>query len=292
MVKFRANRKIPSCGLRISIETISSDKEFNAFMVEDRPGEQLVTLSRSMYNETIKIEATMFDGYGVVAPNSRDEDTDDEQLHISVLVDITKGEGGDTLEFICSAWQERLEIQKLYVFGLNGRSLQPYIGPDFSDKEFNAFMVEDRPGEQLVTLSRSMYNETIKIEATMFDGYGVVAPNSRDEDTDDEQLHISVLVDITKGEGGDTLEFICSAWQERLEIQKLYVFGLNGRSLQPYIGPDFRVVDKKLQSSLYDFLNARGINDDLSVFLHRYVWNKDKLEHMQCLKRLKSYVER
>lgn len=160
------------------------------------------------------------------------------------------------------------------------------------DKEFNAFMVEDRPGEQLVTLTRSMYNETIKIEATMFDGYGVISPNSRDEDTDNEQLHISVLVDITKGEGGDMLEFVCSAWQERLEIQKLYVFGLNGRSPRPYTGPDFRVVDKKLQSSFYDYLNARGINDDLSIFLHRYVWNKDKLEHMQCLKRLKSYVER
>lgn len=104
-------------------------------------------------------------------------------------------------------------------------------------------MVEDRPGEQLVTLSRSMYNETIKIEATMFDGYGVIAPNSRDEDTDNEQLHISVLVDITKAEGGDTLEFICSAWQERLEIQKLYVFGLNGRSPWPYTGPDFRYIN-------------------------------------------------
>ncbi|GKC20144.1 mitochondrial glycoprotein [Tanacetum coccineum] len=101
-------------------------------------------------------------------------------------------------------------------------------------------MVEDRPGEQLVTLSKSVYDETIKIEATMFDGYGVIAPNSRDEDTDNEQLHISLLVDITKGAGGDMLEFVCSAWQDRLEIQKLYVFGRNGRSPRPYTGPDFR----------------------------------------------------
>ncbi|KAK9075008.1 hypothetical protein SSX86_003327 [Deinandra increscens subsp. villosa] len=165
-----------------------------------------------------------------------------------------------------------------------------YAPPHQPEKKFNAFMVEDRPGEQFVTLmGRSTIDEKIKIEATMFDG---VSPNMDDDNEPDGQLHISVLVDILKGDGGDILEFVCSAWPERLEIQKLYVIGQGGTLTRPYTGPDFGVLDKKIQSAMYEFLNARGINNDLCLFLHKYVWNKDKVEHIQCLKLLKSYVER
>ncbi|KAI3712674.1 hypothetical protein L1987_71236 [Smallanthus sonchifolius] len=164
-----------------------------------------------------------------------------------------------------------------------------YAPPHQAEKIFSSFMVEDRPGEQFVTLrGKSTLDENIKIEATMFDG---VSPNM---DEDNAQLHISLLVDILKGgEGDDMLEFVCSAWPQRLEIQKLYVFGLGGGTLtRPYTGPDFRVLDKKIQSAMYEFLNARGVNNDLCLFLHRHVWNKDKIEHTQRLKLLRSYFQR
>lgn len=123
-------------------------------------------------------------------------------------------------------------------FVLDGR----YVDELQPDKTFNAFMVEDRPGEQFVTLrGRSTIDENIKIEATMFDGYAIVSPNSKGEDTEpNTQLHISLLVDISKSEGGDRLEFVCSAWPERLEIQKFYVIGLDRTLSRPYMGPDFR----------------------------------------------------
>ncbi|KAM0057266.1 putative mitochondrial glycoprotein [Helianthus debilis subsp. tardiflorus] len=166
-----------------------------------------------------------------------------------------------------------------------------YAPPHQTEKKFNAFMVEDRSGGQFVTLrGRSTIDENIKIEATMFDG---VSPNMDEDDNEpNAQLHISLLVDIFKGEGGDMLEFVCSAWPQRLEIQKLYVIRPGGTLSRPYIGPDFRVLDKKLQSAMYNYLNARGVNNDLCLFLHRYVWNKDKIEHIQRLKLLKSYVEK
>ncbi|KAL7599888.1 hypothetical protein Lser_V15G22330 [Lactuca serriola] len=165
-----------------------------------------------------------------------------------------------------------------------------YDPPHQPDKKFNAFMVEDRPGEQFVTLrGRSTLDEKIKIEATMFDGYATM---SKGENTEpDAQLHISLLVDISKGEGGEMLEFVCSAWPKKLEIQRFYVMRVDGVLTRPYTGRDFRVLDKTLQSALMEFLNARGVNNDLAFFLHRYVWNKDKLEHIQRLKLLKSYVQ-
>ncbi|MFS8034771.1 putative mitochondrial glycoprotein [Helianthus anomalus] len=166
-----------------------------------------------------------------------------------------------------------------------------YAPPHQTEKKFNAFMVEDRPGGQFVTLrGMSTIDENIKIEATMFDG---VSPNMDEDDNEpNAQLHISLLVDIFKGEGGDMLEFVCSAWPQRLEIQKLYVIRPGGTLSRPYIGPDFRVLDKKLQSAMYKYLNARGVNNDLCLFLHPYVRNKDKIEHIQRLKLLKSYVEK
>ncbi|KAL4579828.1 hypothetical protein LXL04_015995 [Taraxacum kok-saghyz] len=165
-----------------------------------------------------------------------------------------------------------------------------YAPPHQPDKKFNAFKVEDRPGEQFVTLrGRSTVDENIKIEATMFDGYATMS-NGENTETD-AQLHISLLVDISKGEGGDMLEFVCSAWPEKLEIQKFYVIRVGGMLNRPYTGPNFRVLDKEIQSALMEFLNARGVNNDLAVFLHRYVWNKDKLEHIQRLKLLKSYLQ-
>ncbi|KAK1439434.1 hypothetical protein QVD17_05252 [Tagetes erecta] len=157
------------------------------------------------------------------------------------------------------------------------------------EKKINAFVVEDRPGEQYVTLrGRSTVDEDIKIEATMFDGLY----RNMDDDEPDCQLHISMIVDIMKAEGGDTLQVVCSAWPKRLEIQNLYVIDFGGTLTRPYTGPNFRVLDKKIQSAMYEFLNARGVNNELCSFLNRYVWNKEKAEHIQRLKLLRSYVER
>ncbi|CAI9771474.1 unnamed protein product [Fraxinus pennsylvanica] len=104
-------------------------------MVEDRPGEQWITLrGKSAEDENIKIEATMFDG-SVFAPKSGGESTGEEvQLHISLLVDIWKGEQNELMEFVCSAWSDALEIQKVYIFRHGGFPTRPYMGPNIKGK--------------------------------------------------------------------------------------------------------------------------------------------------------------
>lgn len=68
-------------------------------------------------NEDIKLEASMFDGY-VTVPKLGDVASDEDlRLHISVIVDISRGDGGEKLEFLCSAWPDHLEIQKVYLLG-------------------------------------------------------------------------------------------------------------------------------------------------------------------------------
>ncbi|GFS42602.1 hypothetical protein Acr_00g0080810 [Actinidia rufa] len=136
-----------------------------------------------------------------------------------------------------------------------------YAPPHQPATEFHAFTVEDRPGEQCVTLRGKFgENETIKIEATMFDG-GVMLPKAGDDTdstTEDMCLHISLLVDISKGEE-HVLGFICSSWPDHIEIQKVYIVRCDGSLTQPCMGPNFRDLDKKLQSALLELLKARGL---------------------------------
>ncbi|XP_058203371.1 uncharacterized protein At2g39795, mitochondrial-like [Rhododendron vialii] len=165
-----------------------------------------------------------------------------------------------------------------------------YAPPHQSAMEFNAFVVEDRPSEQWITLRGKFgENETIKIEATMFDG-SVVVPKSGDDGTaEDVRLHISLLVDISKG-GECDLEFVCSSWPDHIEIQKVYIYRRDGSLKWPYMGPNFWDLDKKLQSALLDFLKARGVNNDLSVFLHEFMTNKDRTELIRWLAKIMSFV--
>lgn len=100
--------------------------------------------------------------------------------------------------------------------------------------------MEDRPGEQWITMKGNFgENETIKIEATMFDGSAMVPKSGDDSAAENAYLHISLLVDISKGEGQD-LEFVCSAWPDHIEIQKVYIFNREKSLSQPYMGPNFR----------------------------------------------------
>lgn len=134
--------------------------------------------------------------------------------------------------------------------------------------------------------------EDVKLEVTMFDGYVTVPKLGDDASGEDVRLHISFIVDVSKGDGGENLEFLCSAWPDRLEIQKVYL--LRGEKMpgRPYMGPDFRKLNKVLQKRLREYLEARGVNDELSFFLHDYMLNKDRIELIQWLGKVKSFIEK
>lgn len=80
----------------------------------------------------------MFDGSVLVPKSGYDSAGEDMRLHISLLVDITRGEGCD-LEFCCSAWPDCLEIQKVYIYNRDRPLPQPYMGPNFKYDEFSFF---------------------------------------------------------------------------------------------------------------------------------------------------------
>ncbi|KAK9683492.1 hypothetical protein RND81_10G145000 [Saponaria officinalis] len=167
-----------------------------------------------------------------------------------------------------------------------------YAPPQQPSPSFNSFSVEERPGEQFVRLQRKFgEKEDIKIEATMFDGCVSVPKPGDDDDGDNIRLHISLLIDIHKGEGSDGLGFVCSAWPDSLEIMKVYTLRSNGLPPKAHMGPNLGKLDPKLRKALHDYLEARGVNEDLAFFLHHYMVNKDRSELLRWLDKLKSFVE-
>ncbi|XP_021769420.1 uncharacterized protein At2g39795, mitochondrial-like [Chenopodium quinoa] len=167
-----------------------------------------------------------------------------------------------------------------------------YAPPQEPPASFSFFSIEDRPGEQFVRLRRKFgEKEDIKIEATMFDGCVSDPKTGDDADGEDTRLHISLLVDIYKGEGSDGLGFVCSAWPDGLEIMKVYM--LHGNKLLPkaHMGPNIRKLDPKLRKALHQYLEARGVDGELSVFLHHYMVNKDRTELLRWLETVKCFVE-
>lgn len=53
-----------------------------------------------------------------------------------------------------------------------------------------------------------------------------------------------------------------------------------------------RRLNGNFQKLLRDYLGARGIDDELSFFLHDYIMNKDRIELLQWLRTVKSVVEK
>lgn len=54
----------------------------------------------------------------------------------------------------------------------------------------------------------------------------------------------------------------------------------------------FSDLDDELQTSLYDFLEMRGINDELAVFLHKCMQHKSKNEYIRWMGSVESFVAR
>ncbi|KAL1551328.1 hypothetical protein AAHA92_19187 [Salvia divinorum] len=156
--------------------------------------------------------------------------------------------------------------------------------------EFNSFKVDERSGEQWIRLSRKFgEDEDIKIEVTMFDGS---VPMKMHDDKEDMKLHVTLIVEIAKGKDGDLLEFICSGWPDGIEIRNVFTRGHDRIKDQPYMGPKFKELDDELQDSLYDFLEARGIDDKLAEFLHSYMRYKDKNEYLRWMESMKTYIQK
>ncbi|KAM6602344.1 hypothetical protein CsatA_021953 [Cannabis sativa] len=114
--------------------------------------------------------------------------------------------------------------------------------PDQPVTKFDSFTIDNRPGEQWVSLKRKFEDEDIKIEATMFDG--VVTSSETGAPVvakDDVEFHISTIVNIPEEGSGHLVEVVCSAWPEEIEIDSVSIRKQENVPAKPYPGPVFKI---------------------------------------------------
>ncbi|CAO2163236.1 unnamed protein product [Urochloa humidicola] len=160
------------------------------------------------------------------------------------------------------------------------------------------FAVEDRPGEQWARLRRVFRGtkegeeEEVRVDATLVDG--ALPPTRSGVDTGGPpRLHITVKVEVSKAaRPGVALNFGCSAWPDEMEVQRVFPVRRRGPTpLQQYVGRQFSELDEEMQSAVRDYLEQRGVNDDLAAFLHAYMENKEHTELIRWLKKIEYHVK-
>ncbi|XP_071694392.1 uncharacterized protein At2g39795, mitochondrial-like [Rutidosis leptorrhynchoides] len=201
--------------------------------------------------------------------------------------------------------------------------LDTYPLPQFVPK-FKSFAVEERPGENWIRLNTKFGDkEEIKVEATM-----VPVTDSPPKDCDittdeypkpyayDEPPYLKMVINIIKGEENGILGFVCNVWpdlepwsdfkqpwHERLgsdcvnevEIDKVYMdhqVGYSGFTYDSGLGAEFDDLDDELKTQLKGYLERRGINNGLALFLTKCMDQKSKNEYTRWIKSLESFVAR
>ncbi|KAL3528950.1 hypothetical protein ACH5RR_008272 [Cinchona calisaya] len=114
--------------------------------------------------------------------------------------------------YVSDMRKEAFEGNILRLLGNHIQYELDYFPPSQPIPEFNSFVVGEGPGEQWITLKKKFgETEEINIDVTMFDASVPAKKPGGVVTGDDVQLHITMIVSVCKGEGGDVLEFICSA---------------------------------------------------------------------------------
>ncbi|GMI80769.1 hypothetical protein like AT3G55605 [Hibiscus trionum] len=156
------------------------------------------------------------------------------------------------------------------------------------------FEIEDIPGIQTVELSREYNGELVKVDVHMLeleDEQEEGEDNDEDDYEDQNKTSIPLVVTVSKKDG-TSLEFSCTATADQIAIDSLCFRSCSDPEDElAYEGPDFGDLDENLQKGFHKYLEVRGINPNITNFLHEYMINKDSREYLNWLKNLKKFVE-
>lgn len=104
---------------------------------------------------------------------------------------------------------------------------------------------------------------------------------------------ISLIVEVSKGDECEVmLQFVCSAFNGGLDVENVFPVRKGAKPMQPFMGPEFCEMDKDLQKAVWEYLEERGVNDELALFLHDYMEVKHKHELVRWLKNVESCIKK
>ncbi|KAM0475832.1 hypothetical protein ACHAPX_006709 [Trichoderma viride] len=204
---------------------------------------------------------------------------------------------------------------------------QPASIKDFLDN--SPFELIDTPGQEVVKLTRSFNEEKITIsfsiaDITNFDPYAEDSLFEEDElpeeslqsdkqqnpddaldaEADDEAgapINLSILIE-KPGKTDGALNIDATARDGEIVVDNMFFYedATVARIDSPeaaqkradvYPGPPFGSLDEDLQVLMERFLEERGINETLAVFVPDYVDAKEQQEYIRWLKNVRTFVD-
>jgi complement component 1 Q subcomponent-binding protein len=182
--------------------------------------------------------------------------------------------------------------------------------PEFL-KNFNEqglWKIEDAKGNDEVTLTRNFGNETIRVMFSIADLQNVEEPEYEQEEGDAEESEpmptypIRVSFSITKNNANGSLnvDSMCQDGAFIVDNISYYPDAKLGTDLTAdadwkrrglYIGPQFETLDISVQEEFEKFLQERGINESLAMFIPEYSEFKEQKEYIKWLENVKSFVD-
>ncbi|CAO3622329.1 unnamed protein product [Cunninghamella echinulata] len=166
--------------------------------------------------------------------------------------------------------------------------------------------IEDKPGYDEVTLTRSFGNENITILFSISDINNAntdgFLPEEDEVVEEEDEISFPVRASVTiekEGKGAVTLDTVAQDGEITVESVMYYKDGklAKGTTAESdwerrglYIGPQFAELDDNLQSLFEKYLEERGVDSGLASFLPDYVEYKEQKEYTQWLGSVKDFV--
>lgn len=157
------------------------------------------------------------------------------------------------------------------------------------------FVVQDEPGTSAFLLLKQHGSEQIIVRVNIDTQPGLDQEDEGEEEyeEDEEEPPVEFVVTIGKEDTDDLLIFECESDGEYMVVNSVNLETMDeDRELgaPPYRGPLFEDLDDTLQQAFVDYLEERGINAYLGLYIQKYLTDKSALEYQKWLGRVRDFI--
>ncbi|KAI9508574.1 mitochondrial glycoprotein [Russula earlei] len=175
-------------------------------------------------------------------------------------------------------------------------------------KNAGIWAIEDVPGNDEITLKRKFGNEHIRLIFSIADLQSgdeslgnLEGEDSASEDaTASYPLRCSLTITKPSVSGSLSIDAVCQEGQFVVENVSFYSDSKLATDLTAeadwkrrglYVGPQFETLDLGLQEEFEKFLQERGINESLALFVPEYAQHKEQKEYVDWLSNVKTFID-
>ncbi|KAF8059682.1 ATG11 [Scenedesmus sp. PABB004] len=166
------------------------------------------------------------------------------------------------------------------------------------------FVLSATPGDTAVSLTRDFGGETVSVDCSVNMQEGLALPLGDDDDDDfgegegDEAAldggdadAADVAFNVTVTRGDAALVFECISDGTYVDIRHVSLEPAGGlESETAFTGPVFGELDDELQAAFRQYLQERGVTEDLGEYLRHLMYDKEQQEYVAWLRGVAAFV--